>query len=236
MSLSLEFVQDRLADRLAEDSTVFWSNTSRVAAINDAQRGISAVVKGVPERVIGVIGGGTRTLSFSGRPVAQDAASGVALGTITNLPLVGGAMVGTAMLGGVHSPGERALIAVRRDVADALHPHWWGVVGMMPRWLVIDEFLKEVRFTPLPSVLVGVEVIVRVLPEEVVQDTDLLFNGVDSMDKYLESVVLYAAAILLLRERYEGDAERFYGLALNELQRLGHAAGELPPLPVPSEV
>lgn len=236
MSLTLEFVRDRLTDRLAEDSTVFWSNASRVAAINDAQRMVSAVTKGVPERVMGSIGGGSSTLHFTGRPVSQDAVSGVVLGTVQNLPFVGSAVVGTSVLGGVYSLAERALIAVRQDIADALHPHWWGVSGMMPRWVVLNEALKEVRFTPVPTGMVGVELRVRVLPDEVAQDTDLLFNGVDFMDKYLEAVILYAAAILFLRERYEGDAERFYGLAMAELQRLGHAAGDLPPLPVSPEV
>lgn len=235
MALTLDVVRDRLTDRLAEESTVFWSNASRTAAINDAQRMVSAVTRGVPERVVGAIGGGNRTLPFSGRPVAQDAATGVVLGTVGNLPIVGSAVVGSAILGGQAVSVGRTLVAVRRDVADALSPYWWGISGMMPRWMVIDEASKELRFTPVPTILVDVDVNVRVLPDELVQDGDWLFNGVDFMDKYLETVILYAAAILFLRERYEGDAERFYNLAMVEMQRLGHAAGELPPLPTTQE-
>lgn len=235
MALTLDSVRLRLTDRLAEESTVFWSEESRVQAINDAQRIVSAVTHGVPEKVLGDIGGATRVLAVQGRPVGEDAATGVVLGDDPQGARVGSARVGTSLVGLLGVFVKHAIVAVRRDVADALNPHWWGVSNLEPRWMIVDEAYKQVHFTPVPRTPVGVEVEVRVLPQEVTQDNDLLFNGVDFMDKYLQVVILYAAAILLLRERYEGDAERFYGLAMAELQRLGHASGDLPPLPVSNE-
>lgn len=233
MAVSLADARNQLTSRLAEESMVFWDTATRTQALNDAQRLIAVVTRGVPEEVSGTVGGAVRSLSFTGKPVAPDAANGMVTGVAVGGAVVGRAIVGVARVGisGARTT-SRALVAVSRAVADVLFPHWWGAGGPQPRWMVIDEKDKLVYFVPVPDASSEVSLEVRVQPELVMSDSDLLFNGVDYMDKYLQAAINYAAAMLLLRERFDGDAERFYQFAMAELTQLGHSPGDVPPLPV----
>lgn len=184
-----------LTTRIGEESTVFWSTADRTAAINDAQRFIASLTKGVPLVVSGSISTASPSLTVSGNIVGMHGSAG----RITD---------------------GAALSMVPIDAANAGFPAWRTYVGT-PKWAVVDVAESKVYFAPIPSTSTAVEVTLAVSPAELVDDNDELFSGQASMDKYLGALINYAAAMLLLRERFDGDAERFYQFALQELQMLG---------------
>lgn len=232
MAWTLNDAREVLTTRLAEESTFFWTTAARTQALNDAQVIISSVTKGIPEHINGVIGGGINSLPFTGSLTSPDAASGFVMPGGTTTAIVGEAIVGSAIIG---FPGgsypAKALVVVRRDVADVLNPHWWGASVAGPRWFVVDGPSRKVYFTPVPPQVVRVGVELRVLPQPLQASNDLLFNGVPTMDKYFNPLINIAASMLLLNERFENEAERFYGLAMAELRELGVASRDIPPLP-----
>jgi hypothetical protein len=89
----------------------------------------------------------------------------------------------------------------------------------------------RVYLSPTSEAAVPVTVNVSVLPADLVGDNDQLYLGEETMEKYLNATINVAASILLLKERYDGDAERFYQFAIQDLQQLGVAPEEIPPIP-----
>lgn len=193
-----------LTARLGELSTDFWSEADRNSAINDAQRFISAVTKGVYTEITGIVSSAARNVSVA-------------------LPLLGSySFSGTV--------GDRAVSAIPISVADAVTPSWRRDTGT-PRWALIDAKNSCVWVSPAPSAPTTANLVISVVPPDLTSDGDVLFLGREYMGKYLNVVTNYAAAMCLLRERFDGDAERFYQLAVQELGSLGVDPGTIPNMP-----
>ena len=200
---NLSQMRTRLGQRLAETSTVFWGESEREGYINEAQRFVASITKGVPQEVSGTVDSDTPYLPVSGKPLGEYPSAGVVDGRrVTFVPI---------------------------EVANAMDPHWGETVGS-PRWLIFDPQFSRVYVSPKPYTAMTAEVAVSILPADLVNDSDELFGGAVAMEKYQGVVLNIAAALALLKERYDGDAERFYAFAVNELQSLGFRPAEIPPL------
>lgn len=204
---NLSQIRTRVQERLAEESNVFWSVAERDSAVNEAQRFISSVTKGVPSFASDFVSTAAPYVSFTGKLVGEYATAGW-----------------------VVDGGVRALNNVRVDQANITFPEWTQAVGT-PRWAIIVPDEQRVYVSPTPAVPVEVSIKVSVLPNDLVDPTDELFNGEPVMEKYQGAVLNIAAALLLLKERYDGDAERFYQFAIQEMQAIGVSPADIPPLP-----
>lgn len=201
---TLATARDRVSSRVGEDSPVFWSETDRNDAINDAQRFIAAVTNGVPLTTAGTVDESAPYLEVAGSIAGMHGSAG---------RIAGGA----------------ALSMVRIDVADMHFPGWRTYAGS-PRWVIVDTGTSRAYLAPVPTSPTSVEVTVSVIPDDLTSDSETLFGGIESMSKYLGALVNYAAAMLLLRERFDGDAERFYQFAVQELVQAGVDPARVPPL------
>jgi hypothetical protein len=204
---NLSQIRTRLQERLAEESSVFWSVAERDSAVNEAQRFISSVTKGVPSFASDFVSTTAPYVAFTGKLVGEY----VSAGWVVN--------------GGV-----QALNNVRVDQANMTFPEWTQAVGT-PRWAILIPDEQRVYISPTPATPIEVSVKVSVLPDDLTDTTDELFNGEPIMEKYQGALLNIAAALLLLKERYDGDAERFYQFAIQEMQSLGVNPTEIPPLP-----
>ena len=199
---TLSEARERLGRRLAEESTAFWDATERNNAINEAQRFISALTRGYPQTITGSVITATPYVSITGKLVADYATSG-------------------------QIDDGAALRAVPVNVADVADPEWRTRTGT-PRWIVIDAATSRVYVTPVPSVSTDITVNVAVLPDDVTSDAEELFGGATVMEQYQGALLNVAASLCLLRERYDGDAERFFQFAMQELQALGVDPARIP--------
>lgn len=201
--ITLGEARNRVTERLAETSGVFWTDSNRNRAINDAVRLVATVTKGVDE-------------------------------TFTPDPGETRVDFGTSTLTGVNYVkahyGEHTLPAVSADGVSVVNRLARGSVGLSPRWLVVDERNNEAFLHPTPASPLAWSVNAHVLPGIVTIDDDPLFLGKPNMDKFINPTILLACAYLLLQERFDGDAERFYQLALQELTMLGVDPTSIPPL------
>ena len=197
--------RDRVRERLAEESTVFWSTGERDNAINEAQRFIAALTRGVP-------------LTLSG-PVA----------TAQNYLTVAGKLLGDYPAAG-NILGGASLRYANPQIADTVFPSWRTAIGS-PRWVIPAPHESRVYLAPTPVNPMAVVVNVSVLPDDLVGDGNPLFGGVQVMEKYQGALLNIAISLLLLKERYDGDAERFYQFAVQELQTVGVDPASIPPLP-----
>jgi hypothetical protein len=200
---SLSQIRNRLGQRLAEHSPVFWSPEERNSYINEAQRFVAALTKGVPHTVTGEVSEAVPYLSVSAK------------------------LLGDYPSGG--RVGHRAINFVPVAVAQMLYPSWRGAVGA-PRWAIVAPEESRVYICPAPATPTTATVTVSILPPDLVGDNDRLFANARVMEKYQGVVLNVAAALALLKERYDGDAERFYSFAIQELQSLGIKPAEIPPL------
>lgn len=199
----------RLSNRLAETGNTFWTANERRDALNDAQRFLAAVTKGCPETLLGDVDVTQPYLEVQGKLVGDYATGGWVAGE-----------------------GLRSLRAVTDVVADTIDPLWGQRKGT-PRWLVISPHENRVYVTPAPKTPTPASLTVAVIPPDLVEDGEEVFGGEPVMEKYQGPLINIAAALLLLKERYDGDAERFWGFAIQELQALGVDPATLPPLPTP---
>lgn len=199
---NLSQIRARLGDRLAETSEEFWDTTSREYAINEAQRFVAAVTKGVPQTISGSVDSSTPYLTVTGKLLGDYEAAG-------------------------RVTGGRALGYVPIEAADRGFPTWPTFTGT-PRWVIPAPHEDRVYLVPKPDVSTSVTVNISVLPEDLSADGDELFGGEEVMEKYQGVVLNIAASLCLLRERYDGDAERFYQFAIQELQNLGVNPEEIP--------
>lgn len=192
-------ILERVSDRLAETSEVFWTAGSRTDAVNDAQRFISTLTKGVE----------------------------------VSHPIVGQALSFPHAVAGIrNSYGElngRRLPGVIVDEANLIDPDWITYIGPA-RWMVVDDRANVVYLTPLPDPTTSWTAKLRVVPPDLINESDEIFLGEPSMIKFLGPVINLACAYLLLQERFDGDAERFYQFALQELVQLGVDSPSIPPL------
>jgi hypothetical protein len=141
-----------------------------------------------------------------------------------------GKLVGEYVSAGwVVGGGTQALNNIRVDQANMAFPEWAQAVGT-PRWAILIPDEQRVYISPTPVTPIEVSVKVSVLPDDLTDTTDELFNGEPIMEKYQGALLNIAAALLLLKERYDGDAERFYQFAIQEMQSLGVNPTEIPPL------
>jgi len=202
---TLSQARTHLSNRLAEESTVFWSSAQRDAAINEAQRFIAAVTRGVPLTASGAVDTTTRYLAISGKLLGEYPTAG---------RIAGGA----------------ALRYVPQEVADAIFPDWMTAVGM-PRWVIPAPNESRVYLAPVPTTSLAVAVNVSILPADLSADGDALFADEVVMEKYQGALLNIAASLLLLKERYDQDAERFYQFAVQEMQAVGVDPARIPPLP-----
>lgn len=220
---TLQQTKLKLQDRLAETGTSFWSDLD--SYINEAQRYISALTEGVPYEITATIDNSNFTITLPEK----------FLGTFDD---------------GFYTSTNRSLKPIPHAVVQSKFPNWRQVRGN-PRWIAFDVEAKKAYVFPIA----GVDVIlvdensnpltdlgtllhdndpytvtgqVAVLPNDLSSSTDELFNGQDIMEKYQGAVVNYAAVLALLKERYDGDAERFYQFFVQELQSLGVAPERIP--------
>jgi len=199
---SLSDVRAALSDRLGETSIEFWSDEDRIRYLNEAQRFVAAVTRGVPSQVSGSVETSSPTLTLPDKLVNAAAAMG-------------------------YVDGGRALSVVDIETANMLSPNWRTLVGS-PLWIILDVSGDTARVSPVPTSATTVYLSVSVLPDDLASDSDELFNGVDAMEKYQGVVLNIAAALALLKERYDGDAERFYQFAMQEMGALGVKPDDIP--------
>ena len=192
----------RLGERLAEVSVVFWTEDERDHALNEAQRFVAAVTKGVPLTLSGSVDTDTPYLPVTGTLLGEYAVAG-------------------------RVDGGRSLNFVSQEAADRGFPTWTTFVGT-PRWIIPAANEDRVYLSPAPTFATPVTVNVSVLPPEMGVSGDILFGDATVMEKYQGVVLNIAAALSLLKERYDGDAERFYQFARQELQDLGVTPASIP--------
>jgi hypothetical protein len=201
---TLAELRTRLSDRLGEESVVFWDQTARDSYINDAQRFVASVTRGVPETVTGAVSTASTYLTLPDEILNAHAADG-------------------------YVEGGDALTTVGIETANLRSPNWRTFTGKKPEWLVLDLQGKRAYVTPIPRVTTTVYLTVSVFPDELTLTTDELFNGAAVMEKYQNATLQLAAMYALLKERYEGDAERYYQFAIQELQTMGINPNVIPP-------
>lgn len=201
---TLDDADTRLRDRLAEESTVFWSLSQRREYLSDAQDFIAAVTRGVEHEVVATVSSSNPVIPLPTRVVnAHPAAAFTGQG--------------------------RALNVVPIATANLVDVEWRSRKGRTPQWVIPHFSKKEAYVTPIPTQPVQVGLVVSVLPDRLEEGSDVMFNGSEVMSKYLNSTLNLAASYALLKERYDGDAERFYQLAITELTQLGIVPEDIPP-------
>lgn len=193
---TLAELRTRLSDRLGEESTVFWDQTARDSYINDAQRFVASVTRGVPETVTGAVSPSTPYLTLPEKILNAHAADGYV------------------------EDGD-ALTTIAVETANLYAPNWRTFTGTKPEWFILDLQHRRGYVSPIPRSSATVYLTVSVFPDELTLTTDELFNGSPVMEKYQNATLQMAAMYALLKERYEGDAERYYQFAIQELQTMG---------------
>ena len=200
---TLSEIRDKLSERLGETSTTFWTAIERTGYINEGQRFVASLTRGVPSTVSQVVNTSTPTIALPGKTFNAAATMG-------------------------EIDGGRVLPVVTIERANLVSPNWRSLSGR-PFWIVLDIPTATARVTPVPSTDTNVSLTVSIYPSDLSSDSDELFNGTDAMEKYQGVVLNMAASLALLKERYDGDAERFYQFAIQELQQLGISPQEIPP-------
>lgn len=205
--ITLAEMRSRVTSMLAEESQVFWSQTERNRAINDAQKFIAALTQGVQVSILSS-GPTSPSVYFGTYPVA----------------------------GVKHAEGEwgtdsLVLPAIDIEAIRVIDRHWRREVPLPPRWIVVDAAASSVWLYPNPEIALRQYWIakLKVIPGDA-SDNDLLFSGAVSMEKFLVATALIACAYLLLKERFDNEAEKYYQMGVQELQILGVDSGSIPPL------
>lgn len=208
---TLEDARAKLSERLGEEGNVFWDSDERTSLINEAQRRVAAITGGVSRSV-------TKTVE----------------GLLDPLTLPRSIL-------GLHATGagsnERVYNVLHKAEADRIWPGWKRATGV-PRWVIVDPGKMEAFIVPAPLIPTVVEVTVAYLPIALRLEIDFLFENQPGMEKYQGAVITLAACLALLKERYDGDAERFYAFFRQEMMDVGVEAGRLPQTlqtPIPQE-
>lgn len=193
----------RLSDRLSEDSTVFWSGEARNDYLNDAQRFIASLTRGIVFDVTGVVGVNNPFLPLPANVFNASPAQG-------------------------YTATGRVLTTVPIHQANLWDLHWRRHRSKTPMWVVTDFARRRAYVSPVPVPNMEIQVAVAVHADTLVNDTQLVFNGSGPMEKYQTVLLNIAAAYALLKERYDQDAERYYQFAMQELSALGVSPEEIP--------
>lgn len=213
---TLSEIRTRLSDRLAETGTNFWSNDERDRYINEAQRWVAAITKGFTGTVTGTV---------------SSAVGGGGGGGSDRFLSIGTKVLGAHDNAGYLDSGD-ALPLVPIEVANVMWPGWRTAIGI-PRHIIMDLQEKRVYVAPADATPRGVTIRVSVLPDDLVNDGDYLFANEPTMERYQGAALNYAACLALLKERYDGDAERFFQLAIADLQAQGIDPKDIPDKPAP---
>jgi len=163
---------------------------------------VAAITRGIHSEVSGTVSTSSRTLTLPAKFLNGSAAMG-------------------------YVDGGRALSVVDIETANRISPNWRTLVGG-PLWIVLDVMGDSAYVTPAPQSSKTVYLTVSVLPTDMSADSDEVFDGADSMEKYQGTVINFAATLALLKERYDGDAERFYQFGMQELTSLGVKPDDIP--------
>ena len=201
---------DRLGDRLSELDVNYWSISQRKYYINESQRWLSALTRGVQIRIR--------------QDVHHLAAFKIAIPD--NFKVIGEAVNTGSITSGVGR--ERGLNFVSIRELSEEWPNWRQARGI-PKWLAIDYVDNTIQVIPLPESTNQVEVNIAVIPPDLVADNDRLFRNIGYMEQYQGVVLNYAFVLALLKQRYDDDSARVYGFVTNELHSLG-----VNPLDIPS--
>jgi hypothetical protein len=200
---TLGVARDRLSDRLSEESSVFWSPDDRDNYINDAQTFIASITRGCPQEIGPTsVSSATPYISLPFRAFSAHAAQG-------------------------WTEDGDVLTVVPIYMANQVERGWRQHVASRPLWLITDFSERRAYVSPIPSPAKNVYVKVAVYPDVLETDSTPLFNGIGSMEKYQSPLLNLAASYALLKERYDQDAERFYGVFAQEMQSLGFAPEEI---------
>ena len=198
----------RLSDRLGETSEVFWSEADRTYYINDAQRMLASVTRGVEEAVTGTVSSTTPYLTLPTRVVNAHPTNGFI------------------------DDGD-SLNVVPIQIANSVAPNWRTLRGLEPKWFIVDLEARRAYVSPIPS-STGVTLSVAVLPDDFAtdgsDDAQVLFGGSSIMEKYQGALVQLAAVYALLKERYDQEAEKYYQFFMQELQAMGVNPTDIPTL------
>ena len=225
---TLADIREGLANRLAEAQTeiTFWGTEERDFAINEAQRWVASITKGVPHTFEWLINVGDSSFF--------------------NIP-DGYTVIGEASSSGSEEysgqvPDGRALTYIPWNSLEQVWSGWRRFRGD-PRWLTIEYsrnrlWLVPRPYDPLPNFPLRYLVSIAVLPADLEDESDVLFRpsaddeSIGYMQKYQGVVLNYATGLALLKERIDGEAERYINLAVNELQVLGVLPANFPPIGV----
>lgn len=202
---TLSDTRTRLTERLAESSTNFWSSDERDSVINEAQRRIAVITGGVVRSVTATVNGPPGEVTLPDSTIGPHSVAVNTSATGVMLPFV------------------------KRADIDPVWPDWRNAsTSGDPKWAVLDVGRKRVFIIPTPLEDTEVGVNVAVMPATLESASDPLFDGVPEMQKYQGALLNLAACLALLKERYDGDAERFYAFYQQEMRDVGVDAGDLP--------
>lgn len=198
-------LRTRLSQRLGEDSTVFWREEERDSYLNEAQRRVAAMTGGVTKSIEHTVTG------------------------ILDPLILPPTTLGVHEVGGDMTDGTVLTVLNKRE-ADYIWPGWRRAYGK-PRWIVLDVGSARAFAVPAPPpgkppLFVGLTV--AYLPPDLTSGEQVLFESQTGMEKYQGATVTLAACLGLLKERYDGDAERFYSFFVREMQDVGMELGRLP--------
>lgn len=202
---TLSQLRTQLSNRLAETGTTFWSDTERDALLNEAQRFIAAITRGVPSITSGSVDSGTPYLSIPD-------------GALDQYPI------------GNYIDGVGVLNVVPVNALNLVDPSWRERSGT-PRWIAMDTANLRAYVVPAPTTEQTLNLTMAVLPSDMSDDSDAAFDDHSPMEAFQGPLVTYAAGLALLKERYDQDAERFFALARQELMDLGVNPAEIPDTP-----
>jgi len=195
-----------LQDRLADDSTTFWASTDLDSYINEAQRQISALTKGVGYSISSTVSAATPYFSLPSNFVG-------------------------AHEDGLYIDGGKTLAEISRQFLNLTDPDWRTRSATNPLWVSFDVQTNTAYVIPAPTSTFTVKGAVSVIPADLVNDADSLFGGDSTMSPYLEPLLSLSVAFALMKERYDGDAERFYSIYENQMRSLGINPDEIPVVP-----
>ncbi len=196
-------LKDRLADRLAEVSTVFWGEEDRKSYLNEAQRFIASITRGIPHTASDVVSPSIPYLILPER------------------------VLNAHIISGDDGLGN-AMATIPINIANIVFPSWRTYVGI-PSWFILDIANQKAYVHPIPRSARTMNITVSVFPDDMVDDVDYPFNNTSLMEKYQNVLLQIAATYALLKERYDGDAERYYQFAVGELNSLGVNPHDIPP-------
>jgi hypothetical protein len=75
---------------------------------------------------------------------------------------------------------------------------------------------------------ITIEAAFRTMPADMTADDDELFGGFEAAERYQNPMIHYAVGLALLKQHYDDDANRFFELAVTELNAFDPPAQQAP--------